>query len=49
MGTVSLAKDLELGRRVAREVLCPELSAAMGAERFLREIEIASRLQHPSF
>jgi serine/threonine protein kinase/tetratricopeptide (TPR) repeat protein len=32
---------------VAIKVLNPELSAAIGAERFQREIEIAARLQHP--
>lgn len=29
------------------KVLRPELAAALGAERFLREIEIAARLTHP--
>ena len=28
-------------------MLRPELAAALGAERFLREIEIAARLTHP--
>ncbi|HEX6433485.1 MAG TPA: protein kinase [Gemmatimonadales bacterium] len=47
MATVYLAEDLKLGRRVALKVLRPELSPALGADRFLREITIASRLQHP--
>jgi serine/threonine-protein kinase len=47
MATVYLAEDLKLGRRVALKVLRPELSPALGADRFLREIRIASRLQHP--
>src|SRR5438477_3574033 len=45
--TVYLAQDLKHGRRVAIKVLRPELAAALGAERFLREIEIAARLTHP--
>ena len=47
MATVYLADDLKHGRRVALKVLRPELSPALGAERFQREIETASRLQHP--
>lgn len=47
MATVYLAEDLKHGRRVAIKVLRPELSAALGAERFLREIELAAKLQHP--
>ena len=47
MATVYLAEDLKHGRRVALKVLRPELSPALGAERFHREIETASRLQHP--
>src|SRR5213080_3237604 len=45
--TVYLAQDLKHGRSVAIKVLRPELAAALGAERFLREIEIAARLAHP--
>src|SRR5438876_4217323 len=44
---VYLAQDLIHGRAVAVKVLSPELAAALGAERFLREIEIAARLTHP--
>jgi serine/threonine-protein kinase len=47
MATVYLAEDLKHGRRVALKVLRPELSPALGADRFHREIAIASRLQHP--
>ena len=47
MATVYLAEDLKHGRRVALKVLRPELGPALGAERFQREIETASRLQHP--
>src|SRR6266567_3085170 len=41
------AIDLKHGRSVAVKVLRPEIAAALGAERFLREIEIAARLTHP--
>jgi len=45
--TVYLAQDLKLGRPVAIKLLRREIAAAVGAERFLREIEIAARLSHP--
>ncbi len=48
MATVYLAEDLKHRRRVAVKVLHPELAAAVGSERFLREIEVAARLQHPN-
>ncbi len=48
MATVYLAEDLKHHRTVAIKVLDPELGAAIGPERFLREIEIAARLQHPN-
>lgn len=47
MATVFLAEDRKHHRRVAIKVLRPELSAALGTERFLREIELAAKLQHP--
>ncbi len=47
MATVFLAEDLKHHRSVAIKVLHSELTAALGAGRFLREIEIAARLQHP--
>ena len=47
MATVFLAEDRKHGRPVAIKVLHADLAAALGAERFLREIEIAARLQHP--
>ncbi len=47
MATVYLAEDRKHGRKVAVKVLHPELAAVLGAERFLREIEIAARLTHP--
>src|SRR5215813_11720563 len=47
MATVYLARDLKHGRPVAIKVLRPELAAALGADRFLREIELTANLQHP--
>jgi Tol biopolymer transport system component/tRNA A-37 threonylcarbamoyl transferase component Bud32 len=47
MATVYLAQDLKHNRRVAIKVLRPELAVALGAERFLREIETIATLQHP--
>ena len=47
MATVYLADDLKHRRQVAIKVLKPEIAAAVGRERFLREIEIAARLNHP--
>src|SRR5213594_2735984 len=47
IATVFLAEDLKHRRPVAIKVLHPDLAAAVGADRFLREIEVAARLQHP--
>ncbi len=47
MATVYLAEDLKHHRKVAVKVLRPDLAAALGSERFLREIEIAAQLHHP--
>jgi serine/threonine protein kinase len=47
MATVYLAQDLKHDRKVAVKVLRPELSASIGAERFLREIQISAKLNHP--
>src|SRR5262245_22330369 len=48
MGTVYLAQDRKHGRRVAIKVLPRDLAAAIGPERFRREIAIAARLTHPN-
>lgn len=48
MATVFLAEDVKHRRRVAVKVLRPELAASLGAQRFLREIQIAAGLQHPN-
>jgi serine/threonine-protein kinase len=47
MATVYLAQDIRHHRRVAIKVLHPELSAVIGPERFLKEIELTANLQHP--
>jgi eukaryotic-like serine/threonine-protein kinase len=48
MATVYLAHDLRHNRKVALKVLRDDLAASVGGVRFLREIEIAARLQHPN-
>ncbi len=47
MATVYLAEDVKHGRNVAIKVLKSELAAALGPERFVREIEISAGLDHP--
>jgi serine/threonine-protein kinase len=47
MATVYLAEDLKHGRQVAIKVLRPELALALGADRFLAEVKITARLDHP--
>ena len=47
MALVYLAHEAKHGRRVALKVLRPELAAVLGADRFLREIEVHAHLQHP--
>lgn len=47
MATVYLARDLKHGRKVALKVVKPELAALLGTERFLKEIEVTAKLQHP--
>jgi len=47
MATVYLAEDVRHRRKVALKVLHPELSAVLGPERFLKEIELTANLQHP--
>jgi len=47
MATVYLAHDAKHNRKVALKVLRPELAAMIGAERFLKEIEVTANLQHP--
>ena len=47
MAVVYLAHDIRHDRPVALKVLHPELALTLGTERFLREIKLAARLQHP--
>ncbi len=47
MATVYLAQDLKHRRQVAVKVLRADVSATLGTDRFLREIEIAAGLTHP--
>src|SRR5690242_3548941 len=47
MATVYLAEDLKHHRKVAIKALHAELSAILGPERFLKEIELTANLQHP--
>ena len=47
MATVFLAHDVKHDRAVAIKVLHPDLAATLGPERFLREIKVAARLNHP--
>jgi serine/threonine-protein kinase len=47
MAIVYLADDRKHERKVALKVLRPELAATVGTQRFVREIEIAAKLDHP--
>jgi Tol biopolymer transport system component len=47
MATVYLARDVRHDREVALKVLRPELAAVLGADRFLNEVRITARLDHP--
>jgi len=47
MSVVYLAKDLRHDRPVAVKLVQPEITTASSAERFLREIQITAKLQHP--
>jgi serine/threonine-protein kinase len=48
MAAVYLARDRRHDRDVAIKVLHPDLAQSLGAERFLREINIAAQLTHPN-
>ncbi|HEX5633479.1 MAG TPA: serine/threonine-protein kinase, partial [Gemmatimonadales bacterium] len=48
MATVYLAEDAKHRRKVAVKVMRPELAATLGADRFLREVQIAAQLNHPN-
>ena len=48
MAVVFRARDMQHERDVAIKVLRPDVATAVGAERFLREVKFAARLQHPN-
>jgi serine/threonine-protein kinase len=48
MADVYRALDVKHGRHVAVKLLRPDVGHALGVDRFVREIEIAARLQHPN-
>ena len=47
MAIVYLAHDVKHDRKVALKVIKPELAAVVGAQRFLQEIQVTAKLQHP--
>ncbi|HEY0777043.1 MAG TPA: protein kinase [Gemmatirosa sp.] len=47
MATVYLANDARHDRRVAVKVLAGALTAMLGADRFVHEVRVTARLQHP--
>lgn len=47
MASVFLAEDMRHSRQVAIKVLSPDLAATIGADRFLAEINVTAKLQHP--
>ncbi|HWB43598.1 MAG TPA: serine/threonine-protein kinase, partial [Gemmatimonadales bacterium] len=47
MSRVFLARETALGRQVVVKVLPPDFAAALSADRFRREIQLAASLQHP--
>lgn len=46
-GVVYLGEDLKLGRKVALKTLHPGLATLLGGDRFLREMTLTARLEHP--
>lgn len=48
MSTVFVARDLRHDRDVVVKLVSPELTAAVGGERFLGEIEMIARMAHPN-
>ena len=48
MAYVYLAEDLKHERKVALKLLRPELVPALGGDRFLEEIRVTARLNHPN-
>ena len=48
MASVWLVRDLRHDRPVALKVLHPELAGVIGVDRFVREVRLTARLQHPN-
>ena len=48
MATVWRCRELAHDRAVAVKVLEPDLATAVGVDRFIREVRLTSRLQHPN-
>lgn len=48
MATVYSARDLKHDRKVALKVLSPDISESVAGDRFLREVKISARLNHPN-
>lgn len=48
MARIYLARETRHDRQVALKVLSPELGAVLGVRRFLAEIQVTARLQHPN-
>ena len=48
MASVWLAMDVRHDRAVAIKVLLPELAGAIGVDRFVREVRLTAKLQHPN-
>ena len=47
MTSVYLCEDIKYDRKVALKLFKPELSAVLGAERFMQELKTTAALQHP--
>jgi len=47
MGTVYLARELKHDRQVALKVLKPEIASHLGVVRFLNEVKVTAKLDHP--
>ncbi|HEY7194615.1 MAG TPA: protein kinase [Gemmatimonadales bacterium] len=47
MGTVYLARELKHDRQVALKVLRPEIASHVGVVRFLNEVKVTAKLDHP--
>src|SRR6267143_2429260 len=48
LGSGGMARDTLHDRRVALKIIHQELAVAIGTDRFIREIQLTARLQHPN-